>query len=217
MVKIIYKGKNKEKIEKDILSAFDFVYKQFLIKTPDTIVKVFDTRLDFDNKIGWDTPDWLVAMADNNGKVIHILSPIALKNESSHEAKEFIPILKHEFTHIFFTHLSDGSSEPMWLNEGLAAYIAKQHRHDKKIVIKSKFCKTISTSRDWNKMINHGAYAMSALFVYFLINNYSFKKIKELISSLNKEYTYSSFKKIFLKVYNKDFEEIEELFIKEND
>jgi len=169
----------------------------------------------FDNRLGWDTPSWLVAMASNNGKVIDILSPLALKDESSHEAKEFISILKHEFTHIFFVYLSNGNTRPMWLNEGLANYIAKKHQNDKNI-IKPKFCKTISTSSGWNKRVDKGAYTVSALFVRFLIKKYSFKKIKELISSLDKEYSYTGFKKIFLKVYNKNFEDVEELFIKEN-
>lgn len=155
-------------------------------------------------------------MASNDGKIIDILSPLALKNESSHEAKEFASILKHEFTHIFFVYLSNGSNRPMWLNEGLSNYIAKKHLHDQKIIVKPKFCKTLSTSRDWNKMVNQGAYTISAKFVYFLIKKYSFKKIKELISTLNKEYNYISFKKIFLKVYNKNFEDVEKLFIKEN-
>lgn len=216
MIKIIYKGTDKIKTEKDVLNAFDFVYKKFLIKTSNVTVRVYDKRIDFDNRLGWNTPSWLVAMASNSGEVIDILSPLALKNESSHEAKEFISILKHEFTHIFFVHLSNGSNRPMWLNEGLANYIAKKHRHDKKIIIKPRFCKTISTSRDWDKRVNQGAYAISALFVYFLIKKYSFKKIKELISALSKEYNYSSFNKIFLKVYNKKLEEVEEIFIKEN-
>lgn len=216
MIKIIYKEKNKEKIEKDILNAFDFVYKKFLIKTSNTTVRVYDKRIDFDNQLGWNTPSWLVAMASNNGNLIDILSPLALKNESSHEAKEFVLILKHEFTHIFFVYLSNGSTRPMWLNEGLANYIAKKHRHDKKIIVKPKFCKTLSTSKDWDKRVKDGAYTISAKFVYFLIKKYSFKKIKELINSLDKEYNYTSFRKIFLKVYNKDVEYIEELFIKEN-
>lgn len=216
MIKIIYKGKNKEKIEKDILNAFDFVYKKFFTKTSNITIRVYDKRIDFDNRLGFDTPNWLVAMASNNGEVIDILSPFALKNESSHEAKEFSSILKHEFTHLFAVSLSNKKTVPKWLNEGLANYVAKQHRHDKNIIVKPKFCKTLSTSKDWDKRIKEGAYTISAKFVYFLIKKYSFKKIKELISSLDKEYNYTSFKKIFLKVYNKDLENMEELFIKEN-
>ena len=216
MVRISYKGKDKIKIAKDILNAFDSVYKKFLIKTSNVTVRVYNKRIDFDNRLGWNTPSWLVAMASNSGEVIDILSPLALKNESSHEAKEFISILKHEFTHIFFVYLSDGSNRPMWLNEGLANYIAKKHLYDQKIIAKPKFCKTLSTSKDWNKRVNQGAYTISAKFVYFLIKRYSFKKIKELISTLNKEYNYTSFKKLFLKVYHKNFEDVEELFIKEN-
>lgn len=216
MIKIIYKGKNKEKIEKDILSAFNFVYKKFPIKTSNITIRVYDKRIDFNNRLGFDTPNWLVAMASNDGKIIDILSPLALKNESSHEANEFISILKHEFTHLFVVYLSNKKTIPKWLNEGLANYIAKKHLDDKKINFKPKFCKTLSTSKDWDKRFKGGAYAISVKFVYFLIKKYSFKKIKELISSLNGEYNYVNFRKIFLKVYNKDLEDMENVFIKEN-
>jgi len=38
-------------------------------------------------------------------------------------------------------------------------------------------------------------------------------RIKELISSLDKVYYYPRFEKIFFKVYGKDLNEIEELFV----
>ena len=49
----------------------------------------------------------------------------------------------------------------------------------------------------------------------FLIENNSIDKLKQLISSLDKNYYYPNFQKIFQKIFNKDIEDAEKEFIEQ--
>jgi|GEM_PF-707406 len=213
MIKVVYEGKDLEKIKREVLKAFDFSYKIFLVKTPDIIVRVHANRVEFDKQLGMKTADWLVANASDNSE-IDILSPLAMQKESSHSKNEFFSILKHEFTHLMVDNLAGGKAVPKWLNEGLAAYVAKQHQNRKEpVYIEENFCEKLSTPKGWEGNINYSAYPTAALFVSFLIKKYSFKKIEKLIIALDKNYSYPSFKKIFFKTYNQNLDEAEKLFI----
>lgn len=215
MIKVIYSGNDFKKIELEVLRAFNFVYKSFLIKTTNIIVRVYNNRLDFNKFLNRQTESWLVANTSNNNE-IDILSPAAMQNESSHGKNEFLPILKHEFTHLFIDNLAKGRAIPMWLNEGFAAYIAKQHQKNvEPIYLEDNFCKKLDTQRGWNENVNFGAYTISALFVNFLIRKYSLVKIKKLIFSLDKHYYYNNFEIIFSKIYKKSINEAEKEFIME--
>ena len=173
MIKVIYNGKDFKKVEADVKKAFDFVDKFFLIKTGKIIVRVYNNRLDFNKFLNRKTETWLVANASNNSE-IDILSPLAMKNESSHSENEFLAILKHEFTHIFINNLAKGADIPLWLNEGLAAYVAKQHqKNTESFRCENGFSQKLDKPREWNKNIDSGAYPISALFVSFLIKKYS--------------------------------------------
>jgi len=215
MIKVIYEGLDKIKIQAEVLKAYNYVNNIFLIKIGDITVFVAQDRKEFDKQFGEKTTGWLVGNAIGKNK-INILSPLAMKNESSHSPKEFLSILKHEFTHLFLSNLSAERAIPNWLNEGLAAYVAKQHQNGKdNIFIEDNFCKRLSSSRDWNNNVHHGAYLLSALFVKFLIKKYSFKKIEKLVSSLNKYYYQPDFEQIFLKIYGCEIDVVEKLFIQE--
>jgi hypothetical protein len=214
MLKVKYSGNDFKKIEKEVLRAFDFVYKYFLIKIPNITVNVYTTRSEFDKHLKTPTADWFVANASNNNE-IDILSPLAMERESSHKKDEFLPILKHEFTHLFVRRVANGGAIPRWLNEGLSAYIAKQHQQkEKTIYIENNFCKKLSTPKDWDKNVKYSAYTIAALFVSFLIKKYSLLKIKKLLSSLDKNYYYQNFEKLFFKVYKINLNDVEKEFIK---
>lgn len=215
MVKLIYKGENLNKVKKDILKAFDFAYKFLPVKTPDIVVRVHDTRVEFNKQLKMETADWVVANASKEGE-IDILSPAAMLNESNHDKSEFLQILKHEFTHILSDAMSNKAATPKWLEEGLAAYVAKQNQNDlNPIYFEENFCKTLGTSKGWDENVNYGAYTIAALFVKFLINKYSFSKIKKLLASLDKNYYYSSFNNKFSLIYGVDVDEAEASFMAE--
>ena len=213
MIKIIYQGKDFKKIEKKISNAFNFIYKTFPIKTRDLTIRVYNNRNDFSERLGRKTEDWLVALASD--KEINILSPDAIEKESNHNKKEFLQILKHEFTHFFISNFAKKKTIPKWLNEGLAAYVAGQHKNEKIFfTINGRFCKKLSTTKDWNNEVKKGAYTISATFVSYLIKKYSLKKIKELLVSMKKDYSYSDFKNTFINIYKINLEDAENIFIK---
>ncbi|PIZ99441.1 MAG: hypothetical protein COX77_01485 [Candidatus Komeilibacteria bacterium CG_4_10_14_0_2_um_filter_37_10] len=215
MIKVIYKGKYSNKIKKEVIKAFDFSYKFFLVETSNIVIHIYETRAEFDKQLNMKTADWLVANSSTGGK-IDILSPLAMEKESSHNKNEFTQILKHEFVHLFIDKLAKGRTVPKWLNEGLAAYVANQHqRKIGSIFIEEEFCKRLSTPKEWNENVDYNAYSIAALFVRFLINKYTFNKIKKLITSLDKSYYYPNFKKIFFSVYKKELYNVEQLFISE--
>jgi len=212
MLKIIYTGKDTAKIEKAVLKAFDFAYKFFNLKLTNIIVCVSETRAEYNRILKRKTLDWEVGSASRDGR-IDILGPLAMQNESCHSRAEFPQILKHEFTHLFIDKLAKGKTVPKWLDEGLAQYIAGQHKCNHNLsYLEEDFCQELGSLRGWDKNINHGAYSIAALFVAFLIKKYSFSKIKELIISLDKIYYYSRFKKIFFAIYKKELSEVERLF-----
>lgn len=216
MIKIIYDGKDLKEIEKEIFQSFDFVYKIFSLEISDIVVHVYDTRAEFNKELKRETENWFVACAFSNGDV-YILSPIAIEKESNHQKEEFSQILKHEFTHSFVANLAKGNCVPRWLNEGLASYVAKQHQKKEKLInLENNFCENLSTPEDWNKRVKNKAYSISAFFVRFLIEKYSFEKINKLISSVDKEYDYQKFRDIFSSVYGENLEEIEKSFISAN-
>lgn len=216
MIKVIYSGNNFKKIEKEVLKAFDFVYKIFLIKIPNITVRVYTTREEFNKYIGEKTATWIIANASDNNEIA-ILSPSAMKRDGIHSSQEFLPVLKHEFTHLFIEKLTAGKTVPKWLNEGLAQYIAKQYKNAKYAVktAEKDFCKKSATKSDWNKRTNQQVYQVAALFVYFLIKKYSFQKVKELLSSLDKNYYYQNFEKLFFKIYKISLSDAEKKFIEE--
>ncbi len=215
MFKLIYTGEKSKIDEKEINKIFLYLKNSFNIDIPTLYIHIFDTRQEFNKEIKRDTPEWLVANASNNN-LINILSPFAFEKESSHKKKEFIQVLTHEISHLFIHELSMGNAVPKWLNEGLASYFAGQHKDKKEVIyIEEDFCKKLGTPRGWNDNVNYDAYTIASRFVSFLIKEYSFNKIRELITLLNKNYNYSNFKDIFFEVYKKDLSEMEMLFIKD--
>ena len=215
MIKVSYSGEDSDKIKKEVLKAYDFLIDIFLLKIPNIIVRIHNDRISFDKQLKTKTPDWCIANASDNNE-IDILSPFAMEQQSSHRKSEFLPVLKHEFTHLFIDKLANGKVVPKWLNEGLAQYVAKQNIKQKnQIGIEINFCKKLSTANGWYQRIDNSAYPIAALFVNFLIKKYSFMKIKELLLSIDKKYSYPVFKNTFFGVYKIDLGEVEKLFMKE--
>lgn len=214
MIHIEYKGKDLVRISSNILKVFNNTINIFNVGTLDILIRIHENRELFNKKIKRNnTPEWLVANASNN-KEIDILSPNALKNESSHNSKEFLQIIKHELTHIFINELSKGAAIPKWLNEGLASFTAKQNQKlTEPIYLEKDFCKKLSTPKGWNQYLDYGAYQVSALFVSFLIKRYKFEKILELLSSLDKNYSNIEFNKKFKKIYGFEIKQAEHNFL----
>ncbi|MFA5131456.1 MAG: hypothetical protein WC467_03440 [Patescibacteria group bacterium] len=215
MIRIIYKGQDKDILKHKVLKAFNDTSKVFKDNLANVTVYIFPSRKEFNHYIGEETETWIIANASPNNEIA-ILSPVALKRDSIHSSREFLPVLKHEFAHLFVNKLANGKTVPKWLDEGLAQYVAKQYKDAEYAVKKAEndFCKKLATKSDWNKRVDRQAYQVAALFVNYLINKYSFQKVKELLTLLDKEYYYTSFKKEFFKVYKISLSEVEREFVK---
>lgn len=216
MIKVNYDNEDSAKITKDISKVYDSLCKFFSMKAFDVTVNVYSNRNNLNIRLGRKTEDWLVANASDKNNEVDILSPLAMEKESSHDKKEFLQIIKHEFTHLFIQKIAKGKAIPKWLDEGLVQHIAKQNQtKQESIYIEKSFVKKLSTPKGWNEMLDYSAYYISAQFVQFLIKKFSFKKILELLTSLDENYYYHNFKAIFLKVYKKELSDVEDLFISE--
>ena len=214
MIKIIYNGVDFKKISQEVLKTYKYLHRFFPETELDVKVYVFQYRKEFDKRLGEKTEDWVVGNASLKHNYINILSPLALKNESCHNQKEFSAILKHEFTHLFIDSVTNDWSVPKWLGEGLAQYVAKQYEDNKDFRdVESDFCQKLGSLTGWNNRVNRNSYQIASLFVYFLVKKYSFKKIKELLASLDKKYSYPGFRNRFFKVYQEDLSEVEKIFI----
>ena len=213
-IKFIYKGEDFDYLKNDVVSAYKEISGYFQDEPKNITVRVHKTKKDFDKQLGRNTQDWEIANASYNNE-IDILHPAAFEKESSHEKKEFLPVLKHEIIHLFTDELAKESAVPKWLNEDFSSFISGQYKNIKKqrIYIEQNFCEKLGTPKEWNEHSNYNAYQISALFIQFLIENNSLDKLKQLISSLDKNYYYPNFQKIFQEIFNKDIEDAEKEFV----
>jgi len=213
MFKINYKGSDYNKVEKIVTLASAYVLNYFGIKNYNIIINILDSREEFDRALGEKTADWIVGNSDGN--VINIFSPTAMGKQGGHKSTEFNSVLTHEMTHSILERLVSGKFIPVWLNEGISAYIAKQHQSSERIYyVEENFCQKLGTHKGWDENVKYGSYKLAALFVSYLIKKYSFEKIKQLLTSLDKVYYYKNFQQLFFKVYGKTIDELESEFVK---
>jgi hypothetical protein len=206
-----YLNSTKKELTSTILSLEEKFESNFNNKL---LVRLHSSRKNFDRQLGRKTPDWLVGNTNKN--VIDILDPNAFEKESSHPKSDFTPILKHELTHIFIRISAPNKDIPLWLNEGLAMHFANQVKNYKKegLQVEKDFLHKIATQNGWNKYANGEAYRFSALFLNYLIKEYSLKKSLDLLKSLNKNYSRKSFDLKFKKIFGVSLLEAENDFLK---
>lgn len=215
-IKFIYKGDDFNDLKSVVLSAYKEIGGYFRDAPKDITVRIHKTKKDFNKQIGRNTLDWEIANASYDNE-IDILHPAAFEKESSHEKEEFMPVLKHEMIHLHIDELAKRAAVPKWLDEGFSSFVSGQYKNIKKKnnYIEQNFCKKLGTPKGWDEHSNYDAYQVSALFVKFLIEDNSIDKLKQLISSLDKNYYYTDFQKIFHKIFNKDIEDAEKEFIEQ--
>lgn len=213
-IKFIYKGKDFNDLKNNALSAYKEIGGYFRDAPKDITVRIHKTKKDFNKQLGRNTRDWEIANASYNNE-IDILHPAAFEKESSHKKEEFLPVLKHEIVHLFTDELAKRAAVPKWLDEGFSSFVSGQYKNIKKQknYIEQNFCKKLGTPKEWNEYSSYSAYQISALFVQFLIEDNSIDELKQLISSLDKNYYYPDFQKIFQKIFNKNIEDAEKEFI----
>lgn len=207
-----YKGKDSNKIEELVTKAYADVSLFLKDELENLIIFIHKGRKEFDKKLNRQTKLWEVANVMN--EQIDIIHIDFFEKESSHNRDEFLPILKHEITHLFVEKIAREKSVPKWLNEGTASYVSGQYKNIKfPIYIEKDFCEKLGTPKGWDDHSNYDAYNTSSLFVSFLAEKYTLDKLIKLISRLERNYYYPHFKSTFKGLFEKDLEDLEKEFV----
>lgn len=107
-------------IEKTKVELGDF----FNMDISDIEVVVIPNRKEFDKVRGMETKPWQIGTGKNSK--VEVLDPDVWKKEGVHDPKTFPDLIKHEMVHVIYRKITDGTSKPFWLNEGLAYFVADQ-------------------------------------------------------------------------------------------
>jgi hypothetical protein len=161
--------------------------------TPKIIV--VDDRETIDYLHGEKTEKWLVAWATKD-KTIYILNKDSFGTESDrvYSDVEYVALVKHELSHLYFRILSKGNQKPIWLNEGLAIYTSGQ------LALKRK-------PENFNHFLDHHdnggktVYDESGFVVQKLVEQYGKEKILKLIANLNTIKNSEDFQILFKDTY----------------
>ncbi len=121
---IIVKGEKDSRELADYANEIACELELFFGFVPDLIeLNVIFSRDEFNNLIGYKTPEWFVANTVDN--VVCILSQAIIDRENP---GRFGIILKHELVHVF---ISEINNKPIvWLDEGLALCLAGQTKRN---------------------------------------------------------------------------------------
>ncbi len=146
-------------------------------------ITIYANHQEYESALGKDLPEWSVG----NGRVdgIELQSPSSWEpNRNYHSPDDACRIIVHEYTHYVVANIA-GDSLPRWLNEGLAVYLALQINENTitNAKISGKLIPIEDLDSSWSK--NPGlAYSESGSFVRFLVENYGWDTIKEMLLEL---------------------------------
>ncbi|MFA5127228.1 MAG: hypothetical protein WC465_04520 [Patescibacteria group bacterium] len=186
------------------LSAFLTATKEefdnfYDFKATEPLLFFVPSRQDLDLIMGKKTEKWFVGVTKNNA--IFILDKNIYAKESNHKAKNFWLTLKHEYSHIYYSQMTN-SHYPCWLNEGLACYLS-----GKKLILSKDYNSALDVFNYFDKS-GSNVYMIGQFWVEFLIKKFGKKKLVRLIKSLNFEARISErrFASEFYKIYDFRFD-----------
>ena len=113
------------------------ISKDFNISLKDKIlIEIYPDIDSYHNAVGLpNEPDWVVGTGWGNK--IKMVSP--LNPGKQHTYETLMQVVVHEFTHVAISSINSNlDSLPMWLNEGIAVYEAKQMSDNTRDAIKEK-------------------------------------------------------------------------------
>ncbi len=159
-------------------------------------------REEMDSILNIKIKSWLVGTATKDG-IIYIFSPKIFSKVSNHPTSDFEPILTHELAHIFNNDFFK-FSQPIWLREGIAGYVAEQYKNKKPKKIND--FKKLHNKKDWNRDPN---YTQSFCFTVFLIEKFGRNEFLQFLKILSKEnnndYNFTDFSKSFIDYFGISF------------
>jgi hypothetical protein len=177
----------------------------------EVVVSFLYSREEMDGVRNQKTLDWQVGQTTNDG--LYIFSPKVFDKVSSHPKEDFLPVLKHEMAHIFTRKLFNFSN-PHWLREGLAGYVAEQYKGRKIDKNKIGGFSDLHASEGWHK----GSYYNQAYwFTKYLVDTFGKEKFREFISNIiptiGISNSFKAFCKYFESFFQKDFPSVQNNWI----
>lgn len=148
------------------------------------IIEVYPDIKAFHDAIGSpNAPNWVVGTGwENKIKMVSPLNP-----GGQHTYDTLMQVVVHEFTHVAISNInSDLESIPIWLNEGIAAYEAKQMSSNSRSAIKEKLDSNDVPSLSEMNSSNFsevGGYVFSYTAIEYIIENYGYDTIVLLIKT----------------------------------
>jgi tetratricopeptide (TPR) repeat protein len=160
---------------------------------------------DFTNIL--DIPSWAAAIYDGKIRI-----PFQY---ASFDFEELEPIIRHELTHALL-HRICGNNVPAWFHEGIAQYkdgvddsttteILRETVINNNLISISDLGVNFVEFKDNAKV--KVAYAESLDFIEYLVDNYGFYTILDIINNFN---THSCLDELFASVYGLDLNQLEE-------
>lgn len=113
------------RLEKYIAIITKNLQKFYKVKSPKIKIELIYSRKEFNDKLGFKTPRWLVASALKNN--VYLFSPSMIEKVSDHKKIEIKKLLTHELCHIFNSKINKNNL--IWVDEGIALFIAKQRKN----------------------------------------------------------------------------------------
>jgi hypothetical protein len=146
-------------------------------------------------------PSWVVGNAVSGSNTIQMVNP---SNADGRPYSDFMQVIVHEFTHVCISNMnSNANSIPIWLNEGVALFEAKQVNGNEQVFSNAKSANKFPTLKDLETdpytFGNSSGYQFSYSIVDYIVKNYGYDKLVTLIKSP------SNFEKI-LGVSKEDFQ-----------
>lgn len=192
-IKISSRNKELETFLKTTKKELDSFFNSNI---PEPLIFLLNSRKELDLVWGQKTERWVVGGTKHG--VIFMLDPKNYIKESSHTDKNDLwKTMKHEYCHIYFRHITNGPL-PLWLNEGLASYLAGQ----------KKTCDNPLDVFSYFNNAGSGAYNIGYFWVELLIRKFGKAKFIKLIKALRPKpnLTERIFAVRFYKVYGFRFD-----------
>ncbi|MFA5211259.1 MAG: hypothetical protein WC414_02000 [Patescibacteria group bacterium] len=165
----------------------------FSVKIKEPKIFLYNSRKEINKFFKKETPDWLVGWARDGN--IHILCYEKFLEESNHKDREdYWRTLKHELVHLYFKEKIN-DLKPLWLNEGLACFLAGQNKKTN-----FKGVKNLKFYYEKNNayIYNFGFHMVNSLIVVF--GEEKFKSFLDKIALSKK--TINTFNKLFKKEFD---------------
>jgi len=131
-----------------------------------------------------DAADWLVGISPDR-ETVKMVSPN--NAGTSHNYDQMLQVAVHEFTHSVIWGIEKESAIPIWLNEGIAEYEARQMNEKRKKSVRTMLTMESVPTLYEMKMCNStefgnmGGYELSYTIVEYIVSEYGYEKLNLLV------------------------------------